>query len=158
MRTRTWVLLGTLGAVAVAGGLTYAYLDAQPPGEGGVTGRYIAVDDTGFRDRPIDDGTFLVIPGATVLGIWPGVAEPSDGPNYRNIRPRVDVDELAAQYGAVRVEVQSDGRFRITTPPGPTIVCLLFLDTVDGCVEIDLPERGSLRATFGIAGFSIRVR
>ena len=157
MRARAWVLLGALGAVAVAGGLTYAYLDAQPPGEGGVVGRYFAVDDTGFRDRPIDDGTFLVIPGETVLGVWPGVAEPSTGPNYRDIRPLVDVDELAEQHEAVLVEVQPDGRFRITTPPGPTVVCLLYLDTVGGCVEIDLPERGSLRATFGIVGFSIRV-
>ena len=144
-------------AVVASCGLAFGYLDAQPPGEGGVTGRYVGVDDTGNRDLPLDDGTFLVIPGATVLEVWPDVAEPSDGPNYRNIRPHVDIDELGAQFGAVLVEVQPNGRFRVTTPPGPTVVCLSLGSTVAGCVEIDLPEDGSLRATFGEAGFSIRV-
>lgn len=155
MRTRTWAILGGLAAVVAVGGTTYAYLDAQPPGDGGVTGRYFGLDDTGHGEHPLDDGTFLVIPGATVLGVWPGISEPRDSGYYQGIRPRVDLDDLADRYGALLVEVQPNGRFRINTAPGPTVVCLLVFDMAGDCVEVDLPKRGSLKATFGTAGFHI---
>lgn len=155
MRTRAWVALGGFVAVAVVGGLTYAYVEAQPPGTGGVTGTFVGKDDTGLPDHALDEGTLLVIPSAVVVDVWPEVASPDQGPVYYNIHPRIDLDELAEDFDAVLVEVQPNGRFRINVESGPAVVCLLESVVVIGCVELELPERGSLRASRGEGGFFI---
>lgn len=155
MRTRSWVILGGLVALAIAGGLTYLYVDSQPPGSGGVTGKLVAESDIGLPDAALGDGTLLVIPGVTVHDVWPDVAGPGEGPVFQYIAPRLDVDALAEDFDAVLVEVQPNGRFRINAPAGPAVVCLLEGSSVVGCVEIDLPERGSLRASRGEGGFHI---
>lgn len=155
MRTRSGVVLGGLVALGIVGGLTYLYVDAQPPGSGGVTGKLVGQSDVGLPDGALGHGTFLVVPGVTVHDLWPDVAGPGDGPVFQYIAPTLDVDALVEDVHAVLVEVQPDGRFRINAPAGPAVVCLLEASSIVGCVEIDLPERGSLRAARGEGGFFI---
>lgn len=155
MKTRSGVILGGLAALGIVGGLTYLYIDAQPPGSGGVTGKFVGQSDVGLPDGALGDGTFLVVPGVTVYDLWPDVVGPGDGPVFQYIDPKLDVDALAEDFDAVLVDVQPNGRFRINAPAGPAVVCLLEASSVVGCVEIDLPERGSLRAARGEGGFYI---
>lgn len=152
-QTRTRVSVVVVGAAVVAG-LAYAYVDARPPGSGGVTGRYFGEDDTGLGSHPADGGTLLVIPGVTVHDVWPEHADPDEGPVFDDFSPTLQLDELAEDFDAELVEVQSNGRFRINAPSGPAVVCLLD-EALIGCVEIDLPESGSLRASRGEGGFYI---
>lgn len=107
MRTRTCVVGGGLAvAVAVTGGLIYASIDAQPPGSGGVTGTYWAIDDTGQPASTQRHGTFLVIPEATIHDVWPEMDEQT-ARIYPGVPRPMDVDGLAAQHGAVLVKGRS---------------------------------------------------
>lgn len=159
MRTRTWVLLGVLAAVAVAGGVVLAQSNAPPPGEGGVTGRFWLKDDTGMPDSPASGGRLLVVPGVTVEGLWPDDLDASNstGPWYTTLVARFDLDQLEEQYGATVVDVADNGRFRVVTPPGPTVICDIGTGGISGCSDVDLPEHGTLRADAGEFGFRIVV-
>lgn len=155
MRKSTWVLLSVGAVVAIAASIPVVYYNAPIPGEGDVTGRYWAVDDTGLPDRPFGEDTFLVIPGATVHDLWP--EEATHEYSHFEIHQRVDGDDLVATYGATVVEVQPNGRFRINAPPGPTVICLGGLHGVSFCSELDLTAGAKLRATWGEGGFGIWV-
>ncbi|MEP7763229.1 hypothetical protein [Sanguibacter sp. 25GB23B1] len=119
-----------------------------------MTGTYVGVSDTGRPDYRADDGTFLVIPGVKVRDVWPDDAAPDEGPVFSDFYPTLDLDALADDFGAVLVEVEPNGRFRINVPAGPAVVCLLA-EAVIGCVEIDLPVSGHLRVSRGEGGFYI---
>lgn len=159
MKARTWVLLGVLAAVAVAGGVVLAQSNAPPPGEGGVTGRFWLKDDTGMPDSPASGGRLLVVPGVTVEGLWPDDLDASNstGPWYTTLVARFDLDQLEEQYGATVVDVADNGRFRVVTPPGPTVICDIGTGGISGCSDVDLPEHGTLRADAGEFGFRIVV-
>lgn len=159
MRTRGWVLLGVLAAAVVAGGVVWAQNNAPPPGEGGVVGRYWLKDDTGRPDRAANGGRLLVVPGVTVEGLWPNALDDENrtGPWYRSLTAGYDFDQLKEQYGATIVEISNNGRFRVVAPPGPTIICDIGMGRMSGCSDVNLPERGTLRADAGEFGFVIYV-
>ena len=69
MRTRTRVVVGGVAALVITGAAFYLFAEVEPPGSGGVTGKYQAVDDTGLGNSTIGEGTFLVIPGVTVQDV-----------------------------------------------------------------------------------------
>lgn len=152
MTVRTRVIVGGLVVAAVVGVSVYVYIDAQPPGSGGVTGKFQAIDDTGLGKSTLDEGTFLVIPGVIVQDVWPG-EEKFDLGIYPDVSPSSsDVTRAIQDFDAVLVEVQPNGRFRINVAPGPAVVCLVGLG---GCAELSLPASGSVDAYFGEGGFDI---
>lgn len=157
MRIRTWVLLGLAAVVAVGAGVWFVYYNVPPPGKGGVTGRYWYQDDTGRRDSYAGEGSFLVVPGVTVPDLWPEMADSLAGPVFPDMSGDFDFDQLEKQYGATIVEVQPNSLFRVVSPPGPTVICLISLRGVAGCTELDLPEDGSLRAARGEFGFGVYI-
>ncbi len=149
MTARTWVL-GGLAALVVAGVSIFVYSVERPPGAGGVTGKFQSIDDTGLGSFTIDEGTFLVIPGATVRDVWPEVKQ-HEGRHYPDLSAGMrDLSRTAEEYGSVLVEVQWNGRFRINVEAGPAVVCLIGSG---GCVEVTLPEKGTVNAYWGEGGF-----
>lgn len=153
MTTRSRVIVGGLAAVAVVGVSIYAYIDAQPPGSGGVTGKFQSVDDTGLGNHTMGEGTFLVVPGVVVQDVWPRVEKFKDLNVYPDLSPTGrDVNRAVRDFGAVVVEIQPNGRFRINVAAGPAVVCLL---TYSGCVELTLPESGSVNAYWSVGGFDM---
>lgn len=155
MRKGRWI---AIGAVVVLGTvLAYLAIDPPPPGRGGVTGVFRGIDDTGLPESRIGNTQLLVIPDATITDVWPGQRE---GSEIFHMTQQVELDDLHELFGAVLVDVQANGRFRITTGPGPTVVCLVRTakDTrTEGCADLDLPERGTMWVARGELGFTSRV-
>ena len=156
MRMRTRILLGLLTVVVLGIVAGIVYFNYPPPGKGGVTGRFWDTDDTGLPDTISNEGTFLVIPGVTVREVWPKQTEDYENPWYSHLSVKYDFEQLQDQYGATLAEVQFNGRFRIHAPDGPVVICSVRGGS--GCKELDLPKRGSLRATRGEGGFWIEVK
>ena len=156
MTRRTKVVLWTLVGVAVA--VPVVYFTAPPPGQGGLTGRYWLYDDTGLPSLPADEGVFLVIPDATVHDVWPDKVDP-DATRFNTFLADLNFKDLEEEYGASKVDVQRNGRFRVEAPPGQTVICWMSGPSgVFGCAELDLPENGSLKAESGEGGFWIGVQ
>lgn len=156
MRRRTKVIVCALVVVAV--GIPVVYFTASPPGKGGVTGRYWYYDDTGLPSFPADEGLFLVIPGVTVRDVWPDEVDP-DVERFGTFAADLNFKDLEEEYGASKVEVQRNGRFRVHAPPGQTVICRMSgVSGVFGCSEVVLPESGSLKAESGEGGFWIGVQ
>lgn len=152
MTVRTRAIVGGLAVLAVVGVSVYVYVDAQPPGSGGVTGKFLATDDTGLGSRTLGEGRFLVVPGVIVQDVWP-TQRKSDLGIYPDVSPSsADVNRAVQEFEAVVVEVQPNGRFRINVAAGPAVVCLIGKG---GCVELSLPESGSVDAYYGVGGFDI---
>lgn len=150
MSRRAWIVLGT---IAVGSWLAYLAVDPPPPGRGGVTGAFLAVDDTGLPDSRIGHARLLVVPGATITQVWPNLGPDVD---MTGVIQRFDPEDLAERFGAQLITTASNGRFRITTGPGPTVMCQVFTgewSETTGCSDLDLPERGKMVAAWGEVGF-----
>ncbi|WP_315098910.1 hypothetical protein [uncultured Cellulomonas sp.] len=122
----------------------------------GVQGRLVGIDDTGLSDHAIEEGWVAALPGVTAADLWPDLP---DG-ELRYAAGRLEAGDVTAAGGVV-APVGGGGRFSLDVPAGPTLVCWAR-GTVDelstsGCGELDLPEDGRVRATFGEGGFSVSV-
>ncbi len=100
----------------------------------------------------------MVVSGVTVPDLWSEMEDAYGGPGYPTMSGDFDFDQLENLYGATIVEVQPNSLFRVVSQPGPTVICLIDVGGVFGCSELDLPERGSLRAQIGEGGFKINVK
>lgn len=149
------VLLGVAIVITVAG-------CARTPGGDRLPGRLVSVDDTGGGEHGIGRGWMLAVPADRAADLWAAGGLPEAPAALLDVRVELaepEIDEL----GGVIAEITDAGRFRLDAPEGPGVICWLLSAEADdvmfsrGCAEVDVPSDGTLRATWGEAGFFVEV-
>jgi len=144
------VVTGLVVGLALAG-------CASTPGDDGLSGRLVGVDDAGGGDHDLGGGWVVAVPEDRSDELWSPQGRPDD-----LAHARVELDESAlSALGGARAEVTDSGGFRLDAPAGPALVCWEVPTERDdlmrsrGCHSLDVPADGSLRATWGEGGFFV---
>jgi hypothetical protein len=128
----------------------------------------VGVDDTGLPDHADGGGWVAAIPAEHLDALLDRAARDDWRPPVTHLPyVRLPLDEeTVGSWGGEVAAVDARGRFTIGRdesgePPvtGAAILCRLVEGTevviTRGCAELTLPERGTLRATWGEAGFHV---
>jgi hypothetical protein len=123
----------------------------------GVSGRLVAIDDTGLPDSPIEDGWIVALPGpGGIERLWPDLDERVTDDELRYIHEDLDPDAVTERGGVV-VPVGRGGRFTLDVPAGPTLICRYDGVQVQGCADVGLLDGHGVHATVGEGGFTVTI-
>lgn len=129
-------------------------------GPDGLHGRFIAVDDTGLSDSPVDDTAVLVIPEESVREVLDGFT--TDPAYLQSVG--ADVSEQALlDAGGRRYVTDAKGRFPLDVEPGEYWVCYSWGDpqaeplVVNACGAAMLPADADLVLSIGEGPYGVRV-
>ena len=149
-----------LACLAALGGCADS-LEPKQPNSPGVTGRMLALDDTGLPPTALGGGGILVIPEAALPDLWPrvGMGKPERPEELAYTGFPTDRG-LVTALGGEAVPVDDDGHFRLTVA-GPHVICHLPAKRTagllpafaSGCDLVDLPVSAALTAFYGEGGF-----
>jgi hypothetical protein len=129
-------------------------------GPDGLHGRFIAVDDTGLPDSPVDDTAVLVIPAASVDDVLDRF---STDPAYLQSVAASVTEAARLDAGGRRYVTDARGRFTLDVEPGEYWVCYSWGDPqaepleVNACGAATLPADAELVLSIGEGPFWVEV-
>ncbi|WP_137846030.1 hypothetical protein [Microbacterium sp. 2FI] len=149
-------------AVTVLGTVTLMAGCAGAPA--GLVGQMSATSDVAGQpgDAAVGGGGLAVIPIAAMNGpFWDLAAEHpiADPQEWFHMALQLSEDDVT-ELGGTASPIDGDGGFRLQVAPAEYAVCYWPGDVgtrITGCDAIELPASGTLEATWGEAGFQIRV-
>lgn len=146
--------------VLVAAGTAVLLAVAGCGGPDGLHGRFIAVDDTGLPDSPVDDTAVLVIPAASVDDVLDRFS--TDPAYLQSVAVSVTASALL-DAGGRRYVTDAKGRFTLDVGPGAYWVCYSWGDPhaepleVNACGAATLPADAELVLSIGEGPFWVEV-
>ena len=137
---------------------------ADPAGSGGIVGHMSGTSDVEGQpgDPAAAGGGLAFLPVAAMAGaFWEAAGEePLEDPeSWSHLAARLD-EAAVSELGGDVVPIDGEGGFRVTAPPAEYAVCYCAGDIggrITGCDTLELPPEGELEASWGEAGFHIRV-
>ena len=128
-------------------------------GSEGLTGRVLAVDDTGGDPTAVGGGWIAVLTPEqfTTLTSLAGIDPPDEGTlPYLTSRVR---HEAVGEAGGTLHPVDDDGEFSVGPVVGQRYVCLVRslpdVDALRGCDAVDLPKDSAVEVTVGEGGLHV---
>ncbi|MFI7597261.1 hypothetical protein [Actinoplanes sp. NPDC049681] len=135
-----------------------------PSHHDGLTGKAVAVDDTGLGDSPIDEGWIIAVPAAAVDDLWSTTGKkPISQQDLPYMHAQLTRDQVT-QAGGVVAPLDDDGEFVLPAKEGAYLLCHLESadigggEVIQGCGFLTLPASGELEISRGEGGFRARMK
>ncbi|WP_199516849.1 hypothetical protein [Nucisporomicrobium flavum] len=134
------------------------------PSHDGLTGKAVAVDDTGRGDSPIDEGWIIAVPAAAVDDLWSTTGnKPIGQQDLPYMAAQLNRDQVT-RAGGVVAPLDDDGEFVLPAKEGEYLLCHLESadigggEVIQGCGFLTLPASGELEISRGEGGFRAGIK